>query len=109
MRRIWFLAHAEILHVVRDHATLAQVLVVPIVQLLVLANAATFTIRNTPTWIVDLDRTPVSRGLVNRLAASGHFDPAKKLRDYSAEEWELLLNARRRSSSTTRSRSRSRD
>ncbi len=74
MRRIWFLAQAEILHVVRDRATLAQVLIVPIVQMLVLANAATFEIRNTPTWIVDLDRTSASRGLVNRIAASGHFD-----------------------------------
>jgi ABC-2 type transport system permease protein len=63
-----------VLHVVRDRATLAQVLVVPIVQLLVLANAATFSISNTPTWIVDLDRTSVSRGLVNRIAASGRFD-----------------------------------
>jgi len=74
MRRILFLAQAEILHVVRDRATLAQALVVPIVQMLVLANAATFEIRNTPTWIVDLDRTATSRGLVNRIAASGHFE-----------------------------------
>src|SRR3954451_12523161 len=74
MRRILLLAHAEILHVVRDRATLAQALVVPIVQMLVLGNAATFEIRNTPTWIVDLDRTAISRGLVNRIAASGHFD-----------------------------------
>ncbi len=57
MRRIWFLAQAEVLHIVRDRATLAQVLVVPIVQLLVLSNAATFAIRDTPTWVVDLDRT----------------------------------------------------
>ena len=73
MRRILFLAHAEMLHVVRDRATLAQVLVVPIVQLLILSNAATFQIRNTPTYVVDLDRTSVSRGLVTRFAASGHF------------------------------------
>src|SRR5712664_349601 len=61
------------LHVVRDRATLAQVLVVPIVQLLILSNAATFQIRNTPTYVVDLDRTSASRGLVTRFAASGHF------------------------------------
>ncbi|HTM03545.1 MAG TPA: ABC transporter permease [Vicinamibacterales bacterium] len=74
MRRIFYLAQAEILHVIRDRATLAQVLVVPLVQLIVLANAATFSVPNTPTWIVDLDRTPASRGLVNRMAASGNFD-----------------------------------
>lgn len=74
MRRIFFLAQAELLHVVRDRATLAQVLVVPMVQILILANAATFEIRDTRLWIVDLDRTVASRGLVNRFAASGHFD-----------------------------------
>ena len=73
MRRILFLAHAEILHVIRDRATLVQVLVFPIVQLLILSNAATFAIRDTPTYVVDLDRTGVSRGLVERFTASGHF------------------------------------
>jgi ABC-type multidrug transport system permease subunit len=73
MRRILFLARAEALHVVRDRATLAQVLVVPVVQLLILSNAATFFIRNTPTYVVDLDRTAASRGLISRFAASGHF------------------------------------
>jgi len=73
MRRILFLARAEVLHIVRDRTTLAQVLVVPIVQLLVLVNAATFVIRDTPTYVVDYDRTSASRGLTNRLAASGHF------------------------------------
>jgi ABC-type multidrug transport system permease subunit len=73
VRRILYLAHAELLHVVRDRATLAQTLVVPIVQLLILANAATFQIRHTPTAVVDLDRTSTSRGLVNRLGATDHF------------------------------------
>src|SRR5438552_132978 len=73
MRRILFLARAEVLHVVRDRATLAQVLILPILQLLVLSNAATFQIRNTPTYVVDLDRSSFSRGLVTRFAASGHF------------------------------------
>ena len=73
MRRILFLARAEVLHVVRDRATLAQVLILPVLQLLVLSNVATFQIRNTPTYVVDLDRSPVSRGLTTRFAASEHF------------------------------------
>lgn len=67
------LAKAEVLHVIRDKATLAQVIMVPIVQLIVLANAATFAIKDTPTYIVDQDHTVTSRGAVSRLAASGHF------------------------------------
>jgi ABC-2 type transport system permease protein len=73
VRRILFLARAEALHVVRDRATLAQVLVVPVVQLLILSNAATFLILNTPTYVVDFDRSTVSRGLISRFAASGYF------------------------------------
>jgi len=73
MRRILFLARAEVLHVVRDRATLAQVLIFPIVQLLVLSNAATFAIRDTPASVVDFDRSSTSRELVKRFAASGHF------------------------------------
>jgi ABC-2 type transport system permease protein len=73
VRRILSLARAEVLHVVRDRATMAQVLVVPIVQLLVLSNAATFAIRDTAAYVVDLDKTATSRGLVRRFAASGHF------------------------------------
>ena len=73
MRRILFLARAEVLHVVRDRATLAQVLVMPIVQLLVLSNAATFTVANTPAYVVDFDRSSLSRGLITRVRASGQF------------------------------------
>jgi ABC-2 type transport system permease protein len=73
MRQILALARAEVLHVIRDKATLAQVIILPVVQLIVLANAATFTIRDTPAFVVDLDHSPASRGLVNRITSSGHF------------------------------------
>ena len=73
MRRIFFLARAEVLHIVRDRTTMMQILVLPILQLLVLVNAATFVIRDTPTYIVDRDHTSASRGLIRNLAASGHF------------------------------------
>src|SRR3954470_5633651 len=74
MRRVLFLAQAEVLHIVRDRILLAQTLVVPIIQLLVLSNAATFEIRNTPIAVVDLDRSGASRGVINHLAANGHFE-----------------------------------
>jgi ABC-2 type transport system permease protein len=73
MRRVLFLAQAEVLHITRDRILLAQTLIVPMVQLLILANAATFEIRNTPIAIVDLDRSGMSRGVVEHLAANGHF------------------------------------
>ncbi len=76
VRRVLVLARAEVLHVTRDRATLVQIIVMPLVQLLVLANVATFAIRQSPAYVVDFDRTSTSRGLVDRLAASGLFDVA---------------------------------
>jgi ABC-2 type transport system permease protein len=73
LRRIQVLAQAEVLHVIRDKATLAQIIVMPLVQLLILANAASFTIKDSPVWIVDQDQTSTSRGLITRLGASGFF------------------------------------
>lgn len=73
LRRILFLARTEVLHVVRDRAMLVQIIVMPVVQLLILAPVATFAIHDSPAYVVDFDRTPVSRGLVRRLAGSGYF------------------------------------
>jgi ABC-2 type transport system permease protein len=92
-RPILFLARAEVLHVVRDRAMLAQVLVVPLVQLILLANAATFTIRNTAAWVVDHDRSSASRGLVERFAASGHFRITGESASMDAADEALLDGA----------------
>jgi ABC-2 type transport system permease protein len=72
-RRTLALARAEVLHVVRDRATLVQLVVVPILQLLVLSNAATFAIRQSPVYVVDMDHTSASRRVTNRLASSPFF------------------------------------
>jgi ABC-2 type transport system permease protein len=90
MRRIFYLAQAEVLHIVRDRLLMAQVLVVPVVQLLILSNAATFEIRNTPIQIVDFDRSSASRGLISRLAGSSHFDIVDATPSLAAADAALL-------------------
>ena len=56
---------------------LAQVLVVPVIQLAVLSNAATFEIgEHADLVVVDEDRSATSRGLVDRLRRRGSL-PAR--------------------------------
>jgi ABC-2 type transport system permease protein len=74
VRRTLSLARAEVLHVTRDRATLVQIVIVPLVQLLLLSNAATFAIKRTPAYVLDFDRTSTSRGLVTHLTSSGLID-----------------------------------
>ncbi len=73
-RRTLALARAEVLHVIRDRASLVQIIVMPLVQLLVLSNVATFAVKRSPVYFVDFDHSPASRGIVTRFAASDLFD-----------------------------------
>jgi ABC-2 type transport system permease protein len=74
MRTLGFLLRKEFLQIVRDRAMLRLLIIVPVMQLLVLGSAATFEIRRTPLYVIDHDQTSSSRGLVERLVASGRFE-----------------------------------
>ncbi|NUR19769.1 MAG: ABC transporter permease, partial [Gemmatimonadaceae bacterium] len=73
MRTIRFLLRKEYRQIFRDRVMVAQIFMVPIIQMLVLANAATFSVRSVQLWVVDDDRSSVSRAIVDRLTASGRF------------------------------------
>lgn len=76
MRTLRFLLRKEFLQIRRDPAIMRMLVAMPLVQLLLLGNAATFEIRSSRMYVVDEDHSPVSRGLVTRLAASGRFEMA---------------------------------
>ncbi|HEY7480719.1 MAG TPA: ABC transporter permease [Gemmatimonadales bacterium] len=73
MRTIFFLVRKEFLQIFRDRTTVFQIFMIPVVQLLVLANAATFDVKQVAMLVVDQDRTTVSTGLVQRLEAGRQF------------------------------------
>ncbi len=77
MRTIFFLVRKEFLQIFRDRTTVFQIFMIPVVQLLVLANAATFDVKRVAMLVVDEDRTTVSTGLVQRLMASRQFRVAR--------------------------------
>src|ERR687895_1873901 len=74
MRTVFFLVRKEYLQIFRDHTTVFQIFLIPVVQLLVLANAATFDVKRVAMMVVDEDRTTVSTGLVQRLRAGRQFE-----------------------------------
>ena len=73
MRAIRFLVKKEFLQIARDKAMLAQLLIIPFVQLIVLSNAASFTIRDSHVVVVDQDGTTTSRALAARLEGGRQF------------------------------------
>jgi ABC-2 type transport system permease protein len=73
VRTVFFLVRKEFLQIFRDRTTVFQIFMIPIVQLLVLANAATFDVKQVTMLVVDEDRTTISTGLVRRLEAGKQF------------------------------------
>jgi ABC-2 type transport system permease protein len=73
MRTLRFMLRKEFIQIFRDHFMLRMTILVPIVQLLVLSSAATFEVKTAHMYVVDHDHSTSSRGLVDRLRASGRF------------------------------------
>jgi ABC-2 type transport system permease protein len=71
MRALRFLLRKEYLQIFRDKTLLRMLFLIPVVQLLVLSNAATFEVRQSRLFVVDRDRSTMSRGAIDRLVASG--------------------------------------
>ena len=60
MRTLLALVRKEFLQIFRDPATVFQVFLIPVVQLIVLSNAATFEITRSRVLVVDQDHTAAS-------------------------------------------------
>ena len=90
MRTILFLMRKEFLQVFRDKATVFQIFFIPVVQLLILSNAATFDIKSTALAVVDEDRSTVSAGLIQRLEGGGRFSVVRLQPTIAGVEAALL-------------------
>ena len=74
MRVLRAMLRKEFLQIRRDKLMMRQIFLMPIVQLMILSSAATFEVKTARVYVVDLDHSATSRGLVDRLRASGRFE-----------------------------------
>ena len=76
----------ECLHIVRDTRSLIAALMLPFVQLLLFGFAIQIDVRNVELALVDHDRSPASRALVEQLCADGAVRIARRVADEDALE-----------------------
>lgn len=93
LRVLRFLLRKEFLQITRDRTIVGMLLIMPVIQLLILANAVTFDVKSARMYVIDKDHSNVSRGVVTRLAASGRFVPAESSPS-SAQADESMLDRR---------------
>ena len=90
MRALRFLLRKEFLQIFRDRTLVTMIFAVPLAQLLVLANAATFEVKSSRLYVVDRDHTPMSRAVVERLASSGRFVPTASSQSLARADEAML-------------------
>ena len=74
MKTILFIIQKEFKQIFRDKSMLRLILILPILQLLILSNAATFDVKNIAITFVDNDQSTDSRAMINSFTASSYFN-----------------------------------
>ncbi|MCI0473431.1 MAG: ABC transporter permease [Ignavibacteria bacterium] len=73
MKMILIFLRKEFTQIFRNKAMVPIIFGLPIIQLLILSNAATFEIRNIRFNVIDLDNSSFSRELVSKFTSSEYF------------------------------------
>lgn len=74
MKTILFIIQKEFRQIFRNKAMLPIIFVLPMVQLLILSNAASFEIKNIKFSYIDNDHSVASRELISKFEASKYFN-----------------------------------
>lgn len=73
MRIIAIIVRKEFLQISRNRMMLPMIFLMPIIQLLILSNAATFNLRNIRLGLIDRDHSSASRLIARNFQAAGSF------------------------------------
>ena len=74
MKTIGYIIQKEFKQIFRNKAMLPIIFILPIIQLIILSNAATFEVKNIAFSYVDHDKTSFSRELIDKFEASTFFN-----------------------------------
>jgi ABC-2 type transport system permease protein len=73
MKTIGYLIQKEFRQIFRNKGMLPIIFILPVIQLLILSNAATYEVRDIGFGYIDSDRTSASRALIEKFESSEYF------------------------------------
>ncbi|SRX55149.1 ABC transporter permease [Aequorivita sp. CIP111184] len=74
MKTIGYIIQKEFKQIFRNKGMLPIIFILPILQLVILSNAATYEVKNIKFAYIDYDHTSTSRALIERFNASTYFN-----------------------------------
>lgn len=92
MRILYYMLKKEFRQIFRNKAMIPIIFVAPLIQLLILSNAATFEIKNLKIYFNDFDKSTYSQRLKNSFIQTDYFIRAGESTDRNLAEQALELN-----------------
>jgi len=94
MKIIGYIIQKEFKQIFRNKGMLPIIFILPLLQLIILSNAATFDVKNISFSYIDNDKTSTSRALVDKFEASTYFNvlenfPSTKHADEAMKKGEV--------------------
>jgi len=74
MKTIIFIIQKEFKQIFRNKGMLPIIFIMPLIQLIILSNAATFEIKNIKFSFIDHNKSSTSRALIDKFKASDYFN-----------------------------------
>jgi len=74
MKTILFIIQKEFKQIFRNKGMLPIIFIMPLIQLIILSNAATFEIKNIKFSFIDHNKSSISRALIDKFKASDYFN-----------------------------------
>lgn len=90
MRTVFYIIQKEFLQIFRNKSMLPIIFLLPIVQLIVLVNAATMEMKNINMSVVDLDLTETSRKFISKYQGSPFYSVRNFSFSYKQAEERML-------------------
>lgn len=92
MKKILFIIQKEFKQIFRNKGMLPIIFILPIIQLIILSNAATFEIKNIKFSFIDHNKTSFSRALIEKFEASDYFQVLHEYKTYHLASQAMLKN-----------------
>lgn len=89
IRRIRCLMRKEFIQIVRNRQNFRFIIIAPLFQLIVFGSASRLDIRTIDTVVADMDRSILSRNVVEAFSRSGYFRIVAHVRAYDDVDWYL--------------------
>jgi len=89
MKTIVFIIQKEFRQIFRNKGMLPIIFILPLIQLLILSNAASFEIKNIKFSYIDNDHSVASRELISKFEASSYFNIIESFDSKKEADWQM--------------------